>query len=146
MRVGLKNGIEIADEHLCFKAVRSSGPGGQNVNKANTRVTVFFDAAGCTSISDGQRKRILKKLRTRANKLGVIRVSSQRHRSQNANLEAAIDRLSELLNHALEKPRRRKKTVVPAYAKKKRLQEKNKRSRLKQQRRKKRMDPKDIED
>jgi ribosome-associated protein len=126
--------IEISEEKLVFKFSRSGGPGGQNVNKVNTRVTVFFDVAGTRSFSDEQKKRILKRLSTRADKNGVIRVVCQRYRTQKANRQGAVERLRELLREALRKRRVRKKTAVPAYARRKRLAEKKKRGLLKKQR------------
>jgi len=126
--------IEIPQENLVFKFSRSGGPGGQNVNKVNTRVTLFFDVAGCESFSDGQKQLILRRLATRANKDGVIRVVSQRYRTQRANREAAVERLGELLREALKKRAVRKKTKVPKYAREKRLEEKKRRSMLKKQR------------
>ena len=122
---------------LIFRFSRSSGPGGQNVNKVNTRVTVFFDVAGSESFSQVQKKQILKQLATRADKNGVIRVVSQKYRTQKANRAAAVERLVELLRGALEKKAVRKKMVVPEKARRKRLEEKKRRSMLKQQRAKK---------
>ena len=73
----IRKNLFIREDELVFKFSRSGGPGGQNVNKLNTRVTLFFDAANTMSLSDGQKKRILKRLATRADKNGVIRVVSQ---------------------------------------------------------------------
>jgi ribosome-associated protein len=126
--------IEIEEGNLVFKFSRSGGPGGQNVNKVNTRVTVLFDVAGARGFSDSQKKRILKWLATRANKDGVIRVVSQKYRTQKANREAAVERLGELLSGALKKKAVRKKTKVPEYARQKRMEEKKRRSLLKKQR------------
>ena len=132
--IEIKNNISISKEELVFRFSRSGGPGGQNVNKVNTRVTVLFDAANCESFSDEQKRLILKRLATRANKNGVIRVVSQRHRTQKANRAAAVERLGELLREALKKRSVRKKTAVPERAKQKRLEEKKRRSMLKKQR------------
>lgn len=126
--------IEIKEEKLVFKFSRSGGPGGQNVNKVNTRVTVLFDIAGARGFSDSQKRRILKRLATRANKDGVIRVVSQKYRTQKANREAAVERLGELLRGALKKKAVRKKTAIPEHARQKRLEEKKRRSLLKRQR------------
>jgi ribosome-associated protein len=126
--------VEIPKEELVFRFSRSGGPGGQNVNKVNTRVTVFFDVARCERYSDEQKRRILKRLATRADKRGVVRVVCQRYRTQKANREGAVERLQELLREALKKRRIRKKTKVPTYAREKRLAEKKRRSRLKKQR------------
>jgi len=126
--------IQLPQEELVFKVSRSSGPGGQNVNKVNTRVTVFFDVAGSTYFSDAQKNRILNRLASRASKAGVIHTASQRHRSQKANRKAAIERLCSLLEEALRTRAVRKKTRVPRWAKERRLEEKKKRGALKRQR------------
>ena len=132
--IEIKRNISICEDELVFKFSRSGGPGGQNVNKLNTRVTLFFDVANTTSFSDEQKKRILKRLATRADKDGVMRVVSQKYRTQKANRRVAIERLVELLREALKKKPVRKKTKVPERAKQRRLEEKKRRSMLKQQR------------
>ena len=129
--------ISISEDELIFRASRSSGPGGQNVNKVSTRVTLFFDVASCESFSNVQKQRILARLSTRADKNGVIRVTSQKFRTQRANRRAAIERLGELLREALKTRRVRKKTKVPYAAKQRRLEDKKRRSLLKRQRAKK---------
>ena len=129
--------ISISEDELIFLASRSSGPGGQNVNKVSTRVTLFFDVASCESFSNVQKQRILARLSTRADKNGVIRVTSQKFRTQRANRRAAIERLGELLSEALKTRRVRKKTKVPYAAKQRRLEDKKRRSLLKRQRAKK---------
>ncbi len=126
--------IFIGEDELVFKFSRSGGPGGQNVNKVNTRVTLFFDAANSRSFTDEQKGRILKVLAGRICRDGVIRVVSQRHRTQRANRRAAIERLEELLRESLKKKKVRKRTKVPEAAKRKRLEEKRRRSLLKRQR------------
>ena len=126
--------IAISEDELVFTFSRSSGPGGQNVNKVNTRATVLFDVLNCDSFTDEQKIQILRRLATRASKAGVIRVVSQRYRSQKANREVATDRLIELLRGALERKSLRKKTKVPYTVKQRRLEEKKRRSILKQQR------------
>ena len=135
--IKIKDRIFIREDSLVFKFSRSSGPGGQNVNKVNTRVTVFFDVVGSESFLQEQKKQILERLATRADKDGVIRVVSQKHRTQKANRTAAVERFVELLRGALEKKAVRKKTIVPEKARRKRLEEKKRRSMLKQQRAKK---------
>jgi ribosome-associated protein len=132
----IKTGKEnfIAEDELVFKFSRGGGPGGQNVNKVNTRVTVLFDAANSRSFSDEQKKRILKGLASRADKDGMIRAVSQQYRTQKANREAAVERLKELLRKALKKKKVRKKTRVPEAAKRERLEKKKRRGFLKKQR------------
>ena len=143
--IKIKDGIEISEESIVFKFSRSGGPGGQSVNKVNTRVTVLFDVANCESFSDGQKKRIFTHLSTRANKDGVIRVVSQKFRTQKANRRVAVERFVELLREALKKKPVRKKTKVPEAAKRRRLEEKRRRSMLKR-RRTKRILAEDFED
>ena len=125
------DGIFIREDELVFRSSRSSGPGGQNVNKVSTRMTVLLDVANSESFSGQQKRRILSKLRTRANKDGVVRVVSQRYRTQRANREAAIERLVELLRWSLKKRVVRKKTKVPYSARKRRLENKKKRGAIK---------------
>jgi len=124
----------VPNDELVFKASRSSGPGGQNVNKVNTRITLRFDVAGSPSLSDAQKRRILSRLSTRADKHGVLRVVSQKGRTQEANRRAAVERLAQLLAEALKRRRVRKKTKMPASAHERRLQEKKRRGSQKQQR------------
>ena len=132
--IEIKEGTFISERELVFKASRSSGPGGQNVNKVSSRVTIFFDAENCPGLTTPQKRRVLSYLKTRASKEGVIHVVSQRYRTQKANREAATDRLVELLRDALRKRPVRKKTKSPAWAKERRLEEKKRQSMLKQQR------------
>jgi len=130
-------GIFIREDELVFKTSRSGGPGGQNVNKVNTRVTLLLDVANCGSFSAVQKQQILKRLSTRADKNGVVRVASQKFRTQKVNRTAALERLCQLLREALSTRRVRKKTKVPKYAQQRRLEEKKLQSLLKQRRAKK---------
>ncbi len=132
--IEITKGIFIDEGRLVFKASRSGGPGGQNVNKVNTRITLFFDVAGCDVLSDIQKRRILTRLSTRANKDGAIRVVSQKYRTQKANRRTAVERLQELLREALKTKPVRKKTRVPERARLRRLEEKKRRGMLKRQR------------
>ncbi len=134
--IEIKPGIGISEDELVFRASRSSGPGGQNVNKLSTRVTALFDVVNSRSFSDEQKELILKRLAKRVSKDGRIKVVSQRHRSQRANRQAATERLVELLAVALETKPQRKKTRKPRVANQRRLEEKKRRSILKQHRRK----------
>jgi ribosome-associated protein len=133
--IEINNKIQIREDELIFKFSRSSGPGGQNVNKVNTKVTLFFDAANCDSFSDVQKKQILNRLAGRADKNGVLRIVSQKERTQRANRQAAIEKLVELLKDAVKSRAVRKKTIVPYEAKKQRLDAKKRRSIIKQGRR-----------
>ncbi|MCH7557475.1 MAG: aminoacyl-tRNA hydrolase [Planctomycetes bacterium] len=132
--IEITDNISIREDELIFKASRSSGPGGQNVNKVNTRITLLLDVANCESFSDVQKRRILSRLATRADKNGLVRVASQRFRTQKANRRAAVERLQQLLAEALKTRPMRKKTKIPYAAKQRRLEEKRRRSLLKRQR------------
>ncbi|MFZ2148583.1 MAG: alternative ribosome rescue aminoacyl-tRNA hydrolase ArfB [Sedimentisphaerales bacterium] len=132
--IEITDDIFICEDELIFKASRSGGPGGQNVNKVNTRITLLFDVANCESFSDAQKQRILSRLSTRADKNGLIRVISQKFRTQKANRRAAVERLQQLLAEALKIRLAREKTKIPYVVKQRRLEEKRRRSLLKQQR------------
>ena len=136
--INVTKDLSISEDELVFKISRSGGPGGQNVNKVSTRVTLFFDVARCENLTEGQKKQILTRLAGRADKQGVIRVASQKHRTQKANRNAAIERFQQVLAEALKRRPVRKKTKVPYAAQQRRLEEKKQRSRLKQQRARKR--------
>ena len=129
-------GVQTDERYLRFTVSRSSGPGGQNVNKVNTRVTLFFDLTGCPDFSDTQKRRIRNKLSTRIDKRGAIRVVSQQFRTQKANRRAALAKLHDLLEQALRRRPVRKRTKIPSAAKERRLEEKRRRSQTKQLRRK----------
>ena len=124
----------IREDELTFKTSRSGGPGGQNVNKLNTRVTVLFDVGRSPSLSDEQKCLIVSKLSSRVDREGLLHVVSQKHRSQDANRRAAVERLQQLIQDALTPASIRRKTKVPAAARRRRLDEKKQRSRLKSQR------------
>ncbi|MBW2600888.1 MAG: aminoacyl-tRNA hydrolase [Deltaproteobacteria bacterium] len=126
--------IDIPDEELSFTASRSSGPGGQNVNKVNTRVTLWFDVANSPSLSAWEKKRIRARLSMRVNKKGVLRVVSQKHRTQAANRETAMERFVELLRDALKKDKARRRMKVPKVVDVRRLKNKKRRGLIKRQR------------
>ncbi len=126
--------VLVAEHELVFKTSRSGGPGGQNVNKLNTRVAVLFDVVNSPSLSDEHKQQVRSRLSTRMDKHGVLRVVSQKHRSQEANRQAAVERLQELLQEALKPRPIRKKTKTPAAARENRLKAKKHRSAIKQHR------------
>jgi ribosome-associated protein len=126
--------LAIPEHELTFTASRSSGPGGQHVNKVSSRVTLLFNVTASPSLSEEQKQRLLIRLATRITKEGVLRVAAQTYRSQKANREVAIARFVALLQDALAPEPWRKKTRVPSAVKQQRLEEKRRRSRLKQER------------
>jgi len=122
-------------DELRFTYSRSGGPGGQHVNRVETRVTLLFDVDGSGRLSDEQKRRVRRRLATRINKEGEMRVVSQRHRTREANRRAAIERFDELLEEALRPRTPRRKTRVPAADRRRRLEAKRRRGDLKRQRR-----------
>ncbi|MEN8127087.1 MAG: alternative ribosome rescue aminoacyl-tRNA hydrolase ArfB [Planctomycetota bacterium] len=124
--------ISVPSDCFNISYSRSSGPGGQHVNKLNTRVSIFLDICRCPCFSDTQKQILSTVLKNRMDKQGVLQVSSQQYRSQIANRDAALRRMAELIAAALKPKRRRKKTRVPKRTIEKRLQEKKKRSKTKQ--------------
>ena len=130
--LNIGNNITISEDQLSFVFSRSSGPGGQNVNKVNTRVTLLFDVKNCTELKPWQKGLIQRKLKTRINKEGVLRIIAQQSRTQAVNRKLAIERLQELLTEALKRMPPRKKTKMPRSVKRKRLNDKKYRSKTKQ--------------
>ncbi len=124
--------LTIADDELQFAASRSSGPGGQHVNKTSTRVTLRFDVEASAALTDEQKARLHERLAGRISKEGVLAVSSGRQRSQLANREATIERFAELLREALAQAPPRKPTRVSRRQKARRIDEKRRRGQRKQ--------------
>ena len=132
--IRVMTGLSIPENEVTFTASRSGGPGGQNVNKVSSRVTLSFDVVNSASVSGDQKHQIHRKLATRINKDGVLRVVSQRTRSQDMNRADALERFSDLLRHALTPERPRIKTRIPAAASQRRIEEKKKRTLIKRTR------------
>ena len=126
--------IIIDSAYLSVSYSRSSGPGGQHVNKLNTKVTLFLDIRNCSAFTEHQKQTLEKAFPGRIDKQGVLRVSSQRFRSQAANQNAALERMASLIETALKPKRIRKKTKIPRRVKEKRLQEKKNKSAIKRMR------------
>jgi ribosome-associated protein len=112
--------LAIPEEELTFLTSRSGGPGGQNVNKLETRVTVRFDLASA-SLTDDQRARLRDRLATRVTRAGHLQVTAQRHRTQAANRDAAVARLLELVRDALAEAAPRRPTRPSRAARARRL-------------------------
>ncbi|MDP2983401.1 MAG: alternative ribosome rescue aminoacyl-tRNA hydrolase ArfB [Candidatus Latescibacter sp.] len=124
----------IPESEINFTFSRSSGPGGQNVNKVNTRATLLFDARNSPSLSEEQKELVLDRLKGRINREGILRVISHRYRTQGENRDAAMTRFAELLHYALERRTVRRETKVPFITRQKRLEEKKRRSEVKRDR------------
>ena len=124
--------LTIPSDCFTISHSRSSGPGGQHVNKLNTRVSIFLDVGKCPCFSKAQKRTLLTVLKNRTDKQGVLQVSSQRYRSQTANRDAALQRMTDLIVAALKPKPKRKKTRIPKRVVEKRLEDKKARSKTKQ--------------
>ena len=133
IRIG-KN-IFVPEKELEFQFIRSSGPGGQNVNKVATAVQLRFDAAHSPSLPPHVRERLMALAGKRVNDAGVIIIDARRFRTQERNRRDAVDRLTDLLRRAMERPKPRRKTVPGRAAIERRLAEKRSRSDTKRTRR-----------
>ncbi|MEZ5331565.1 MAG: alternative ribosome rescue aminoacyl-tRNA hydrolase ArfB [Thermoanaerobaculia bacterium] len=122
----------IPESELSFETSRSSGPGGQNVNKTETRVVACFDLEASETLSGEQKALLRETLSSRLTRAGVLRVGSSRHRSQLANRRDAVARLMAIVLQALVPPTPRKATRPGRAARQSRLEGKRRRSRLKQ--------------
>ncbi len=132
--IPIDDSLSIPDEEVSFATSRSGGPGGQNVNKLETRVTVRFDLAGSTVLSEEQKARLRERLATRITRDGVLQVTSQRHRSQAANRDAAVERFAELLRENLREEPPRRKTRPSRASKARRLDAKRRQGQRKRER------------
>jgi ribosome-associated protein len=127
--------VTLDDSELDLKFVRSSGPGGQHVNKVATAVQLRFDVLDSPSLPDEVRDRLITLAGNRISDDGVLTIEASRYRSQSRNREDAVERLVDLVRRASVKPKKRRATKPSANAKKRRLDEKRRRSSTKRGRR-----------
>lgn len=126
--------IHIAENELDERFIRSSGPGGQNVNKVATAVQLRFNVLHSPSLPEEVRTRLLKQAAGRIVDNGIILIEARRFRTQERNRQDARDRLSKLILHAAIPPKPRKPTKRTNAANLRRLQSKRHRSGLKHSR------------
>lgn len=127
--------VVVPEQELRWRFSRSSGPGGQSVNTADSRVQLSLDVAGTTALGPVQRGRALERLGERLVD-GVLTVSASEERSQLRNREAARERLARILADAIAPPPRKRRPTAPTRAAvERRLAEKKRRGRVKQLRR-----------
>lgn len=127
--------IDIPQDKLDIQFVRSSGAGGQNVNKVNTKVEIRLDVMGATWIPQEVRERLQQQQSNRINKDGVLSLTSQEYRTQGQNKKAALDKLQAMVLEAWPRPRvRKQRTGVSKVAKERNKDFKKKRSETKRSR------------
>lgn len=113
--------INLLHNELVFKAVRSGGKGGQNVNKVSTKVELYFDIPRSMALSDVEKTLLLTKLLNKVDRNGVLKISSQTERSQFLNKEIAVRKFNELIASAFIKRKKRLKTKPSLVSKEERL-------------------------
>jgi ribosome-associated protein len=126
--------LTIPRDELTLRASRSSGPGGQHVNTSSTRIELVWDVGGSPALDDRQRAYLMKRLASRLDSHGKLRIVAQDERSQLRNREAAIERFVAVVARGLVVPKHRKRTRPPASSKRARLESKKKRGALKRER------------
>lgn len=127
-RIDITPTLSIDESELEITFVRSSGPGGQNVNKVATAAQLRFDAAHSHSLPPDVRARLISRAGSRVTREGVLIITARRFRTQERNRADAIERLLEMIRTAATPPKRRRKTKVSRAAKVQRVETKRRRS------------------
>lgn len=121
---------------VTFKAVRSSGAGGQNVNKVSSKVVLTFDFLNSEALSDEEKERSQKKLKSKLTLEGILILNCDEDRSQLKNKTIVTKRFLEIIEKSLVIPKERKATKIPRSVVEKRLKDKSTTSEIKQNRKK----------
>ena len=129
--IQITHSIAIDDREIHQEFIRSSGPGGQNVNKVATAVKLRFDVGNSPSLPDDVRNRLVRLAGRRMTDDGILIIDARRFRTQERNRKDAIDRLVELIRKAAEKPKPRRKTRPTLASRRRRLDIKRRRSQTK---------------
>jgi ribosome-associated protein len=127
--------VSIDEDEIRFEFTRSSGPGGQNVNKVSTAVQLRFDVRGSPSLPEDVRERLTQLAGKRITGDGVLIIDAHRFRTQERNRKDAIERLVHLISQAARRPKRRRKTRPTAESQRRRLDAKRRRGEVKRWRR-----------
>ena len=130
---GAPSGVTVPADELVERFSHASGPGGQGVNTADSRVQLSLDLAASSAFTDTQRTRLLDRLGPRLTGT-VLTVSAEEHRSQRRNRTAARERMADLIREALVPPVVRRRTRPTAGSKRRRLEAKSRRSEVKRNR------------
>lgn len=121
---------------LKFKAVRSSGAGGQNVNKVSSKVVLSFDLANSLGLTQEEKELLLTKISTKLTQENILILTSEEDRSQLKNKEVVVKKFLKVIENGLKIPKQRKETKIPRAVKEKRLQEKKSTASIKENRKK----------
>ena len=140
MALEINDQLAIPENELIERFVRSSGPGGQNVNKVATAVQLRFDVRGSSVLKEETQDALLRIAGSRATREGVLVIDARNHRKREQNREEARERLRDMVRRALLKPKPRRRTKPSRRAKQRRLDNKRKRSQVKSGRRSPRPD------
>jgi ribosome-associated protein len=127
--------IRIADDELKFTFVRSSGPGGQNVNKVNSKAVLRWNALASPGVPDAVRQRFVSRFGGRLTEHGDLVLTSQRYRDQKRNEDDCLEKLRSMLTSVAQPPKRRRKTKPTRASVERRKEQKRETSHKKQQRR-----------
>jgi ribosome-associated protein len=133
--IQVSENISLSDDEIDEQFIRTSGPGGQHVNKTSSGVQLRFDVAGSPSLPEDVRRRLTALAGHRLTNDGVLVIEATSKRSQAANRKDATDRLVALILEAEKKPKRRRKTRPSAASNAKRVENKKRRSEVKRTRR-----------
>jgi ribosome-associated protein len=132
----INNRISIDEKEIHEEFIRSSGPGGQNVNKVATAVQLRFDVRNSHSLSDDVRDRLISSAGRKITKDGILVIKAARHRTQEQNRKDAIERLADLVKKAAAPPPKPRKETRPSRAsKERRIESKRRKSETKTMRR-----------
>ncbi len=133
--IPINDRISLNEEEFQLDFIRSSGPGGQNVNKVSTAVRLRFDVAGSASLPDDVRHRLIRLAGKKVGADGVLTIHARAKRTQEANRREAIERLVELVQNACVRPKTRRETRPTHASRKRRLETKRRHGETKARRR-----------
>jgi ribosome-associated protein len=132
--------IQLGDEEIELIFIRSSGPGGQNVNKVSSAVQLRFNVLGSPSLPEELKQRLVRLAGRRMTSQGVLIIEARQYRSQEQNRQAALERLGRLIQQASQAPKPRHRTKPTRAANLRRLESKQKRAEIKRMRKNKEFD------
>lgn len=133
--IWISSRLELPRGELSLRATRSSGPGGQHVNTSSTRIELVWDVAASPSLNESMRATLLRRLASRLDTSGRLRLVSQAERSQFRNREEVVDRFTRMIAAALVEPKVRRATKPTKGSKERRITAKKRRGTLKRDRR-----------